>query len=51
LLKPAAPLVGSPCVPTLFGGILSAGGTPDTLALKQLGALATSLGYKLKTGT
>lgn len=49
LPKPAAPLVGSPCVQTLSGGILSAGGTPDTLIWKELGAVAASLGYKLKT--
>src|SRR6266567_4458321 len=42
---PSAPLIAAPCLQTLFGGILSSGGSPSTTEWQQLGQQAASLGF------
>jgi phospholipase C len=48
LPEPSAPPVGAPCVQTLFGGILSSGGSSNTGVWTQLGKQAASQGYSVK---
>ncbi|MGB7848067.1 MAG: alkaline phosphatase family protein [Candidatus Acidiferrum sp.] len=49
LPEPQAPLVGAPCLQTLFGGILSSGGaTPKTAIWQELGKKAAANGFPIK---
>jgi phospholipase C len=42
---PSAPLIATPCLQNLGGGILSTGGSPSTSVWQQLGQQAASLGF------
>jgi phospholipase C len=51
LPEPLAPLVGAPCLQTLFGGILSSGGAAakPTAMWRELGDKASTRGFSVKT--
>lgn len=48
LPAPSAPLIGAPCVQTLFGGILSANGSSSTAVWNELGKIAARAGYTVR---
>ena len=48
LPQPSAPLIAAPCLQTLFGGILSSGGSSTPGVWKQLGQHAARHGYRVK---
>jgi phospholipase C len=53
LPDPQAPLVGAPCLQTLFGGILSGGAAakPKSAAWQELGKKAAAQGFSVKQGS
>jgi phospholipase C len=49
LPAPEAPLVAAPCLQNLFGGFLSSGGSSPATVWQQLGQVAASAGYLVRT--